>query len=51
MMLVEQQLIGAVISQEGRPIAFFNEKLNDSIKKYYVYDQEFYAIVQPLRKW
>jgi hypothetical protein len=43
--------IGLMISQEGRPIAFFSEKLNESIKKYYVYDQEFYAIVQALRKW
>jgi hypothetical protein len=25
--------------------------LNDAKKKYYVYDQEFYAIVQALKKW
>ena len=43
--------IGAVLSQEGKPIAYFNEKLNDAKKKYYVYDQEFYAIVQALKKW
>jgi hypothetical protein len=43
--------IGAVLSQEGRPIAFFSEKLNDAKKKYFVYDQEFYAIVQALKKW
>ena len=36
--------IGAVLSQEVRPIAYFSEKLNDA-KKYYIYDQEFYAIV------
>jgi hypothetical protein len=30
--------IGALISQEGRPITFFSEKLNESRKKYYVYD-------------
>ena len=37
--------IGAVLSQEGKPIAYFSEKFNDAKKKYYVYDQEFYAIV------
>jgi hypothetical protein len=43
--------IGVVLSQEGRPIAFFSENLNESINKYYVYDQEFYSIVQALKKW
>ena len=43
--------IGAVLSQEGRHIAYFSEKLNDAKRKYYVYDQEFYAIVQALKKW
>ena len=38
-------VIGVVLSQEGKPIANFSEKLNDVKKKYYVYDQEFYAIV------
>ena len=31
--------IGAVLSQEGIPITFFSEKLNESKKNYYVYDQ------------
>ena len=43
--------IGEVLSQEGRLIAFFNEKLNEAKKNYFVYDQEFYAIVQALKKW
>ena len=43
--------IGAVLSQESKPIAFFSEKLNDAKRKYFVYDQEFYAIVQALKKW
>ena len=43
--------IGAILSQEGRPISYFSEKLNDTKRKYYVYDQEFYAIVQALKKW
>ena len=43
--------IGAIMSQEGRIISYFSEKLNDTKIKYYVYDQEFYAIVQALKKW
>ena len=31
--------IGAVLSQEGKPISFFSKKLNDAKRKYYVYDQ------------
>ena len=43
--------IGAILSQEGKPVAFFSENLNDSKRKYFVYDQEFYAIIQALKKW
>ena len=43
--------IGAILSQEGEPITYFSEKLNDAKKKYSIYDQEFYAIVQALMKW
>ena len=43
--------IGAVLSQNDRPIAYLSEKLNDPKKKYSSYDQEFYAIVQALKKW
>ena len=44
-------VIGAILSQEGRPVAYFSEKLNDAKRKYFVYDQEFHAIVQALKKW
>lgn len=37
--------IGAVMSQEGKPIAYFSEKFNDAKRKYYVYDQKIYTIV------
>lgn len=43
--------IGVLLSQEGRLVAYFSEKLNDAKRKYFVYDQEFYAIVQTLKKW
>ena len=29
--------IGAVLSQEGRPIVYFSKKLNDAKRKYFVY--------------
>jgi hypothetical protein len=43
--------IGAVLSQDNRPVAYFSEKLNEAKKKYSTYDKEFYAIIQALKKW
>ena len=43
--------IGAILSQEGKPIILFSEKLNDAKNKYSMYDQKIYAIVQALKKW
>lgn len=43
--------VGGVLSQEGRPITFFSEKLNEAKKKYSFYDLEIYALVQSLKKW
>ena len=37
--------IGGVLSQEGQPIAFFSEKLNDTKKKYGTSVKEIYVIV------
>ena len=45
------EAIGAVLSQEQRPIAYFSEKLNDEKRRYSSYDKEFYAIVQAMKKW
>ncbi|XP_026442070.1 uncharacterized protein LOC113341386 [Papaver somniferum] len=43
--------IGAVLSHEGRPVAYFSEKLNGAKTNYNTYDVEFYAIVQALKHW
>ena len=42
--------IGVVLSQEGKPISYFSEKLNDGKKKYSLDEKYFYAIVQALNK-
>ena len=43
--------IGDVLSQNGRPVAFFSEKLSGSKINYSTYDIEFYAVVQAVRHW
>ena len=43
--------IGGVLSQEGQPIAFFSEKLNETKLRYSTYEKEFYAIVQAIKHW
>ena len=37
--------------QEGRPVAFFSEKLNKSRLNYSTYDKEFYAMIRALENW
>ena len=43
--------IGAVLSQEDRPVAYYSKKLDEAKMKYSTYDKEFYAIIQALKKW
>lgn len=43
--------IGAVLSQEGKPIAYFSEKLNDVRKRWSTYEQEYYAVVRAIKHW
>ncbi|PKI55736.1 hypothetical protein CRG98_023868 [Punica granatum] len=43
--------IGAVLSQNNIPIAFFSEKLTGAKVRYNTYDVEFYAVVQAIKHW
>ena len=43
--------IGEVLSQHGRPVAYFSEKLSGSRMRYSTYDVELYAVVQAVRHW
>ncbi|XP_048611684.1 uncharacterized protein LOC125585979 [Brassica napus] len=40
--------IGAVLTQGGRPVAFFSEKLSGAALNYPTYDKELYALVRSL---
>jgi hypothetical protein len=44
-------VIGTVLIQDNRPVAYFNQKLNETKRKYSMYDKAFYAIIQALEKW
>lgn len=43
--------IGAVLSQNSRPVAFYSEKLSEAHSRYSTYNVEFYAVVQSIRHW
>jgi len=43
--------IGVVLMQEGRPIAYFSEKLSGAALNYPTYDKELYTLVQDLETW
>ena len=43
--------IGGVLIQEGKPIAYFSEKLNGPHLNYSVYDKELYALVRVFETW
>jgi hypothetical protein len=38
-------VIGVVLSQDNRPVAYFSEKLNEAKINYSTYDKEFYAVI------
>ncbi|KAF8090857.1 hypothetical protein N665_0463s0016 [Sinapis alba] len=43
--------IGAVLTQGGRPVAYFSEKLSGATLNYPTYDKELYALVRSLETW
>eukprot|EP00256_Glycine_max_P068574 XP_025983169.1 uncharacterized protein LOC113000711 [Glycine max] len=43
--------IGAVLLQEGHPIAYFSEKLGAAALNYSTYDKKLYALVRALQTW
>ncbi|GKB89525.1 ty3-gypsy retrotransposon protein [Tanacetum coccineum] len=43
--------IGAVLSQENKPIAFFSKKLCQTMQGQSTYTKEFYAITEAVKKW
>jgi hypothetical protein len=43
--------LGVVLLQEGKPVAYFSEKLSDASLKYSTSDKELYALVRTLHTW
>jgi hypothetical protein len=43
--------VGAVLSQEGHPIAFFSKALSANNKKLSSYEKEFLAVLMAVDKW
>ena len=43
--------IGAILSQEGKPVAFFSEKIGGSRERYNTYEVELYAVMQAIKQW
>jgi len=41
----------SMLIQEGKPLAYFSEKLSESRRKYSTYENEFIAIVRALGQW
>ncbi|PKI58998.1 hypothetical protein CRG98_020566 [Punica granatum] len=48
---IEAVGIRSVLSQNSKPIAFFNEKLTWVKVRYNTYDVEFYVVVQAVKRW
>lgn len=42
---------GVVLMQEGKPIAFFSEKLSNATLNYLIDDKELYGLVRAMETW
>lgn len=40
--------IGAILMNEGRPLAYFSEKLSGAVLNYPKYDKEMYELIRTL---
>jgi hypothetical protein len=43
--------LGCVLLQDGKPIAYFSEKLSRPVLNYSTYDKKLYALVRTLEIW
>ena len=43
--------IEGVPSHNGHHVAYFSIKINEAKQRYFTYNKESYALVQPLRHW
>jgi hypothetical protein len=43
--------LGAILLQDGKPVAYFSEKLSGASLRYSTYDKELYALVRTLQTW
>ena len=43
--------IGGALEQEGKPIAFYSQKLSETQARWSIYEKEAYALHQCLKKW
>ena len=43
--------IGAILSQDNRPVAFFSKKVCEALSKWLAYELEFFAVVRTLKHW
>lgn len=44
-------VMGAVLMQEGRPIAFFSKALGEKNKHLSIYEKEFLALILAVDRW
>ncbi|KAK1585100.1 hypothetical protein QYE76_018363, partial [Lolium multiflorum] len=48
---IECDAIGGVLMQDGKPVAYYSEKLDGARLNYPIYDKELYALVRVLEVW